>query len=73
MYVFPNMLKVTKQKWPTEAHQKVAESVLLCNPRYHTMTDLMEGARIIADIPNDQITKVTVVDLWKLGVLIDAA
>ena len=48
MYVFPSMLKITKVNQPTKAHQKVAEMVLLCNPRYHTMTDFAEGARIIA-------------------------
>ena len=70
MYAFPSMLKMTKQKWPTKAHQKVAETVLLCNPRYHTMTDLMEGAKIIAEISKDKIKEVTLMDLYSMGIKI---
>jgi hypothetical protein len=70
MYVFPSMLKMTKIKQPTDAHQKVAETILLCNPRYHTMTDFANGARIIAEIPKDKIKKVTLMDLYALGIML---
>ena len=70
MYAFPSMLELTGQKWPTDAHQKVAETILLCNGRYHSMTDLMEGARIIADIPEDKIKTVTAMDLYALGIMV---
>jgi hypothetical protein len=69
MYVFSEMLDLTKQKWPTKAHQKVAESVLLCNPRYTTLTDLIVGAKIVASVPKDRIKKVTASDLFSLGIM----
>jgi hypothetical protein len=68
MYVFPSMLKLTKIKQPTDAHQKVAENVLLCNGQYNTLTKLIEGARIISKIPKDKIKKVTAGDLYALGI-----
>ena len=70
MYAFPEMLEMTGQKWPSKAHQKVAETVLICNRQYHTMTALMEGARIIAEIPKDKIKKVTAGDLYALGIML---
>jgi hypothetical protein len=70
MYVFPGMLKMTKVKQPTPAHQKVAETVLLCNSRYHTMTTLTEGATIISKIPKNEIKKVTLIDLYKKGIML---
>ncbi len=69
MYVFPQMLEMTKQKWPSAAHKKVAETVLLCNPRYFTMTDLKHGASIIAAIPKNKIKLVTAGDLLALGIM----
>ena len=68
MYVFPEMLKLTEQKWPSKAHQKVAETVLLCNPRYASLTALKEGAEIIAAIPSKEIKKVTAADLLYRGI-----
>lgn len=70
MYAFPSMLEMTKQEWPSEAHKQVAQNALLCNSRYHTMTDLMEGARIIAEIPEDKIKLVTAMDLYALGIML---
>jgi hypothetical protein len=69
MYVFPSMLDMTKVKFPTKAHRAVAEKVLLCNPQYFTMSALMEGAKIVADVPKDRIKKVTVHDLFDLGIM----
>lgn len=69
MYVFPSMLDMTKVKFPTETHRVVAEKVLLCNPRYFTMTAFTEGAQIIANVPKDRIKKVTVHDLFDLGIM----
>jgi hypothetical protein len=34
------------------------------------MTDLMEGARIIAEIPEDKIKLVTAMDLYALGIML---
>ena len=70
MYVFPGMLKMTKVKQPTKAHQKVAEAILLCNRQYTTMSALQEGARIIAEIPEDKIKLVTAMDLYALGIML---
>ena len=70
MYAFPEMLEMTKQEWPTEAHKIVAELVLIGNSRYYTLTELMEGAAIIAAIPNDRIKLVTASDLAALGVML---
>ena len=68
MYAFPSMLKLTKIKQPTKAHQKVAETILLCNRQYHILDDLIHGAEIISAIPNDKIKKVTAGDLYALGI-----
>ena len=70
MYVLPSMLKMTRVKQPSKAHQKVAELVLICNSRYHTMTDLMEGAKIISEIPKDKIKEVTAMDLYALRIML---
>jgi hypothetical protein len=64
------MLKMTKVKQPTKAHQKVAEVALICNPRYRTMTALTEGAKIISEIPKDKIKEVTAMDLYALGIML---
>jgi hypothetical protein len=70
MYAFPSMLELTGQEWPSDAHKKVAETALLCNGRYHNLTDLKEGARIIAEIPDDKIKLVTAMDLYALGIML---
>jgi len=70
MYAFPEMLEMTKQEWPSEAHKKVAETILIGNSRYYSMTELMEGARIIAEIPDDKIKLVTAGDLNALGIML---
>lgn len=69
MYAFPEMLDMTKVKFPSKAHQTIAERVLICNPQYFTMSSLVEGAQIIADIPEERIKKVTVHDLFDLGIM----
>ena len=70
MYVFPSMLKMTEVEQPSKAHQKVAETILLCNRQYTTLTNLRHGAEIIAAIPNDKIKKVTAGDLYALGIML---
>ena len=70
MYVFPEMLKLTEVKQPSKAHQKVAESILLCNSQYNTLTKLIGGAEIIAAIPEDKIKTVTAGDLYALGIML---
>jgi hypothetical protein len=70
MYAFPAMLELTEQEWPSEAHKVVAERVLIGNSRYHSLTDLKEGASIIAAIPEDKIKLVTAMDLYALGVML---
>lgn len=69
MYVFPEMLEMTKQEWPSDAHRTVAEKVLLCNSRYFTLSGLMEGAEIIAAIPEEMIKLATAADLAALGIV----
>jgi hypothetical protein len=71
MYAFPQMLDMTKQEWPSPDHKIVAEKILIGNGRYSTLTDLIEGAAIIAAIPQDQIRKVTACDLQRLGIMLD--
>lgn len=71
MYILPQMLKLTKQVWPSKAHKTVAENILLCNSRYTNLTDLKEGASIIAAIPKDKIKLVTAMDLYALGIMLD--
>lgn len=70
MYAFPAMLDMTKQVWPTEDHKYVAEAILIGNSRYHTMQDLMDGAKIIADVPTEKIREVTALDLRALGIML---
>lgn len=70
MYAFPEMLKLTEQEWPSEAHKQVAETVLLCNKNYHSLTDLKDGARIIAEIPEATIKTVTAMDLYGMGIML---
>lgn len=70
MYAFPEMLDMTKQEWPTDDHKIVAEKILIGNGSYATLTDLMDGAAIIAAIPADKIRKVTVADLYTLGIML---
>jgi len=70
MYAFPEMLEMTGQAWPTKAHEKVAKTILIGNSRYFTMTDLKEGAQIIAEIPVNKIKKVTAGDLYALGIML---
>jgi hypothetical protein len=70
MYAFSEMLKGTGQVWPTEAHKTVAEAVLIGNGRYFTMSDLKNGAEIIASIPEDRIKLVTAADLSAMGVML---
>lgn len=70
MYAFPEMLEMTKQVWPSDAHKQVAENILLCNSNYHSMTALMEGARTIAEIPEDKIKLVTMMDMYALGIML---
>ena len=70
MYAFPEMLELTKQVWPSPAHKTVAEAILIGNSRYHTVTDLVEGAEIIASIPEDKIKLVTACDLAAMGIML---
>lgn len=70
MYCFPSMLEMTNVKQPTKAHQKVAIQALIANPRYHTLTALIEGAEIIAKITNNKIKKITIIDLYHLGIMV---
>ena len=70
MYAFPEMLKMTKVEFPTGAHKIVAENILIGNGRYFTLDTLTEGAKIIADIPEDRIKLVTAGELYDLGIML---
>lgn len=70
MYMIDSMIEMGLREgetWISEAHQAVAVSTLICNPRINTRELLMRGAALINGIPNDRIQKVTFRDLAELG------
>lgn len=75
MFVFPSMLSLAfpddqEEKWTSPTHKKVVELALLCNPRINTRQLLIENAAAINAIPEDRIKKVTLTDLFNMGVMI---
>jgi hypothetical protein len=70
MYAFPEMLDMTKVKFPSSAHRVVAEHILIGNGRYNTMSALTEAARIISKIPKTKIKLLTAKDLHSMGVML---
>lgn len=67
MYIFPKMLEMTNVTFKSEAHRKVAENILLCNPLVTTMNSLTDGCEKINKIPKTKIKEVTLADLPKYG------
>lgn len=68
MYMFPEMLKLTKIKWKSKDHQIVAENCLICNPAITTLDNLIRCAKIINKIPKNKIRTIKWDELIKLGV-----
>ncbi len=68
MYAFAEMLELTGQTWPSDAHRVVAEKVLIGNAHYHSLDALKDGARIIAGIAPEQIKTITAKQLSELGI-----
>lgn len=74
MYVFSNMIDIglkKNDKWASKAHKTVAQNVLLCNPRINTCQLMIDNVSIINAIPKEKIKKVTLHDLFDLGVMLN--
>lgn len=73
MYIFNEMIDLglnKKSKWTSKAHRVVAQQVLLSNPRITSCQLMIDNVSIINAIPKDQIKKVTLHDLFDLGVML---
>ena len=74
MYIVENFidfaLNKSEQEWVTEDHRIIAKKVLLGNPEIKDMDVLVDGCKIINEIPKGRIREITVKDLRKLGVQI---
>jgi hypothetical protein len=67
MYIDPSFLKLTDVEFKSEAHRKVAEQLLLSNPRVTNMTQLTNGCKLVNKIPAKKIKNVTPNDLEMYG------
>jgi hypothetical protein len=66
MYIFDDMIDLgllENQKWPTRAHRKIAQTVLLCNPLVKTRDALINGTQRILKVPKKRIKKLTLDEL----------
>lgn len=75
MYIVPSSLDMALEdnglaEWPSIQHQEAAEIVLLGNPCITNRDVLAEQAKIILDIPADQILKMSLRKLRQKGILI---
>lgn len=69
MYIFNEMIDIglgKDGKWTSNSHKKVAENILLCNPRITTASELHRCVEIINNIPQDKIEKVTAIELYHM-------
>jgi hypothetical protein len=71
MYVFDDMIDmglIEGKSWPSPAHRKVAQNVLLRNPMVTSRTLLQEYVDIICNLTEEAINEVTVNDLRSLDI-----
>jgi hypothetical protein len=59
------------EKWASKVHRVVAQNALLCNPRITTCDCLQYNVSLINKIPKEKIKKVTVRDLFGMGVQVN--
>lgn len=74
MYIFPEMIDLglgKSEKRTSKAHKAVAQKVLLCNPRINSCDKMIHNVSIISKIPKDKIKKVTIHDLFDMGVQVN--
>ena len=62
MYTMPEMINMglnENEKWVSNAHKKVAQTLLLCNPLITTRDKLINGVAKIQSIPKKRIKTIT--------------
>lgn len=70
MYAIESMIDLglqDGQEWPSDAHRKVAMTLMLCNPLVKTRTALNEGVQKVISIPVNRIKSVTLAELPEFG------
>lgn len=70
MYIVPDMIDLgleEGQTWPSPVHKEVAQAIALTNPNVNTRDTLMAIVKVVNQIPQNKIEKITYNQLIRKG------